>query len=253
VDREGAIAAPVLGFATSDCERFGHGWLGQPANALTSLAFGVVGLWILLRAVRGRDRHGRMELAVFGVVVSANALGSFAYHGFQPWWGHWAHDAAILAVLLFIGVLDAALLLGWRRARTLSVFGAGLVGLGIWLALLPDATDLLFAGVTIGACVGEFGACRTGYRPHPSEGWTPRTIGWTVVVVALVLGTASLLLGRTGSPACRPESLVQLHGLWHLFLAVAMGAYAYGAIESRSPVKDPRSSDRRSLHARSRP
>ena len=104
------------------------------------------------------------------------------------------------------------------------------------LALLPKGTDLLSGLLVAAASLGEFAAWRKGFRPHPREGWTPRAIGWAVVVVALVLGVASFLLGRTGSPVCRPPSLVQFHGLWHLFQAVVMGAYAYAAIELWSPA-----------------
>jgi hypothetical protein len=220
--------------AGNDCEVFGPGWLGQPVNALTSLAFAVAGLWILRRAFRGRD-HGRTtELAVFGVVVGANAVGSVAYHGFRPWWGHWAHDLSILAVLLFISVHDAALVLGWSRPRTFGLYAVVLAGLAITLAMLRRATNPLSSVLAAAAGIGELGAWRGGYRPRPSEGWTPRTIGWLVVVVALVLGFASFLLGQSGSPVCRPGSLVQFHGLWHIFQAVVMGAY--GAIEMWSPA-----------------
>jgi hypothetical protein len=45
-------------------------------------------------------------------------------------------------------------------------------------------------------------------------------------VAALAVGVAAYLLGRTGGPLCRPESLLQPHALWHLLTAVAMAAWA---------------------------
>jgi len=39
-------------------------------------------------------------------------------------------------------------------------------------------------------------------------------------------GGLAFLAGRTGSPACDAESLLQLHGLWHLCTAGAAGAWA---------------------------
>lgn len=219
-----------------DCERFRSGFLGQRVNALTSLVFVVVGLWILFRAFRRRN-HGRTaELAMFGTAVCANAVGSVAYHGFHVWWGHWAHDFAILAVLLFIPLHDAAVIWGRSRVATIVAYVGGLSALGVTLALAPGSTDGLSAVLAAAAGVGEIAAWRRGFRPHASEGWTARSIAWLAVIVALVLGVAAFLLGRTGSPVCRPESLVQFHGLWHLFQAVVMGTYAYAAIELWAPV-----------------
>ena len=41
----------------------------------------------------------------------------------------------------------------------------------------------------------------------------------------LAAGVAAYLLGRTGSPLCSPDSLLQLHGLWHVLMAVSLAAW----------------------------
>ena len=41
-----------------------------------------------------------------------------------------------------------------------------------------------------------------------------------------VLGGLAYAGGRTGSPVCDADSLLQLHGLWHLSTAAAAGLWA---------------------------
>jgi hypothetical protein len=45
-----------------------------------------------------------------------------------------------------------------------------------------------------------------------------------VAAATLGAGLVAYLLGRTGSALCRPDSLLQLHGLWHVLMAVALAA-----------------------------
>ena len=54
-------------------------------------------------------------------------------------------------------------------------------------------------------------------------------------LTAIAIGGIAFLLGRTGSPLCRPDSLFQWHALWHVLVAVALVAYAY-AISIRERV-----------------
>jgi hypothetical protein len=58
-----------------------------------------------------------------------------------------------------------------------------------------------------------------------------------LVLVALALGGLAFLFGRTGSPLCRPGSLLQIHAAWHLLVAVAAAAYAWAAFELRGSAQ----------------
>ena len=88
------------------CERYGDAFLGQPANAVTSGAFVLAGVGILVagrrigtpRNVPVRDRH----TLVFGLLVSGIGVGSFIQHGPNPDWQAYAHDLPLAAVLLFV-------------------------------------------------------------------------------------------------------------------------------------------------------
>jgi hypothetical protein len=232
---------------SADCERIHRlALLAQPVNAWSSLAFAVAGAWILVRAWRGD--HGRTpELAVFGVAVSLNALGSFAYHGLRVGWGHWAHDIGIYAVLAFVAVHALGTVRGWPRRQILTTYGFAVVVLGALRAAVPGATDAISSVLAAAAVGGEVLAWRAGLRPRLADGLTLELAAWALALGALAAGCVSFLLGSDASPLCRPDSLFQWHAMWHVLQAVAMTGYAYAAVELWSPA-EALEETRRHLH-----
>lgn len=106
----------VLG--ASDCEQLGSGWLVQPVNAVSSLAFVPAGGWVAARA-RGLAGWRRWEALGIGAALAANGIGSFAYHGTQPSWAKVAHDAPIVAVVALLAANEVG-----RRADQVTVSAA---------------------------------------------------------------------------------------------------------------------------------
>ncbi len=207
-----------------DCEHIVSGFLGQPTNTLSSLAFLVAAAWILILALRG-ERATRVAMLVLAVVVVANAVGSFARHGPDPSWAQWAHDAAIMAVLLFIAVHAVGRMRGWRPNVEIVVFACGLAGIGIGLAAIHGASDPFAGTLAAGAVVGEISTVSGGRRTLPSVAPRSGAIARGVGLVAISLGGIAYLLGQTGSPLCRPDSVFQWHALWHVLVAVSLVAY----------------------------
>src|SRR4029453_9662258 len=81
VGRWQAGSVRVLALGASDCEALRDGWLGQPVNTLSSVAYVVAGAYVLWR---GGPRVPALALAAVGV-------GSVLYHrpmtpgaGFAP-------------------------------------------------------------------------------------------------------------------------------------------------------------------------
>ncbi len=103
----------VLGGA--DCEQIGSGWLAQPVNAVSSLAFIPAGGWVMARA-QGLRGWRRAEALAVGAALVANGIGSFAYHGPQPEWAEVAHDAPIVAVVALLAANEVG-----RRADRVTV------------------------------------------------------------------------------------------------------------------------------------
>ena len=94
----------------SDCEAIRDGWLAQPTNAVSSLAYVAAGAWLGRRLV---TRHGGVTPLGAGYValLVGNGLGSFVYHGPQVTGAEVAHDVpAVGLVVLTFGTVGSRLL-----------------------------------------------------------------------------------------------------------------------------------------------
>lgn len=61
-----------------------------------------------------------------------------------------------------------------------------------------------------------------------ARGWSRGDLsGWALPAALFALGLAAYAAGRSGSPLCRPDSLWQFHGAWHIVSAVAALAVAW--------------------------
>ena len=161
----------LLALGQSDCERIAEGLLAQPANALSSLAYAVVGSCLLVRAGRHHSR-----LAAGGIALVAVGAGSVAYHGPQPSWAEAAHDGSILVLVV------------------------GLVGEGIVYQRKPGAQPGALKGwsvplLLLGAAGLAYAAGRTGSAwCYPDSPWQPHA-AWHILT-ALAAGATLTRLAR---------------------------------------------------------
>jgi hypothetical protein len=185
--------------AAVDCEAIGSGLLGQPVNALSSLALVIAGVVVL-----GRDRWVASALAATGV-------GSFLFHGPLAPGGEWLHDVTLAWLVLVVGSRSR----GWEMR-----FGvAGLAAIGAIFFAAPGIADLLTAGLVIVTLL-----------LLASESRRLDTLGpIALLAISAVIGR----LGSTGSPWCDPDSVLQTHALWHVGAAVAVGWWAIGHAERK--------------------
>lgn len=145
------------------------------------------------------------ELVGDGLLAQpVNTVSSLAYVGVAIWIVARFRGRSALAV----GTLVASV-------------GIGSVGFHGWdgdeVARLHDLTIAAVLVFVVG-----FEAGRGGRRR--------RAAGYGVALVALGVGLAASLLGRTGAPLCAAGSLIQWHALWHVATAVVLGAWAWGAL-----------------------
>lgn len=191
----------------SDCERRRAGVLGQPANAVSAAALIASGAWIARRG-GARDR-------MLSGAVAATGLGSAAYHGPGGRFAVWAHDGALLMVLMLavlenLAALEVGSLQRARRRVTLALLTP--------LLSRPRHGGTATVACATAAALTELRCRRLGRRP-PSA-------ARTLADGALAAGLAAYAAGRTGSRLCRPDSLLQGHALWHVCSAVAVAAWA---------------------------
>jgi predicted membrane channel-forming protein YqfA (hemolysin III family) len=160
----------------------------------------------------------------------AVGVGSFLLHGPAPAWARWFHDLSNLTAVLLVAVLNLGLMMRWGVWTRLVVAAVGVGVLGLWLVADPTWTTPIAFLLAPAAVVAELATMLRGLRPRPTSELR-RTIAWLVAIVSISLAGAAFLLGRQGSALCNPESLVQLHGVWHVLVAVAAAAFATVAFE----------------------
>jgi hypothetical protein len=208
--------------AVADCERIHDGFLGQPVNAVSSLAYLVSGGALMLRARRA-PRGEQAWLLAFGGVTASNALGGLAYHGPGGASGRWLHDAALLATLGLVTVADVEVLVDGRRwqPRALAVVAASAL-----VALWPTASTPAQVALAASAVVAE-GLVSVRRRSRRAGRRPPLP----VVAVTGALAASVYLTSRTGRPLCRPDSLVQGHAVWHVLTALLLWWWGRAAAE----------------------
>lgn len=210
-----------------DCEALGDGWLVQPIAAWSSLAYAVVGVVLILSSATtpGRERTLRIT---FGFLLIATGIGSVLYHGPQPATAGFVHDITFLTALWFLAIMNPAMPYGLRPRQAWSAVIAATVTNASVLVLAPTATNALTAVAVIALIASDFLSRRVG------------GINGRRYATALALLAAALVfdvLGRSGTPTCTPDHLIQFHGSWHVLSAVAFGTYFIATVHPRN--KEP--------------
>jgi hypothetical protein len=140
-------------------------------------------------------------------------------------------------VLLLIAVLNIGLLVGWTYRRRLLVLAAGLAPLAVELAIFPTSTVPIPFVLAPAAALSEVAVLRGRGRPSLHPAAPAPTRAWLIAVMTLTLAGAAFRLGRSGSPLCHPESILQWHAVWHVLVAISAVAFAHAAFDDTS---DPR-------------
>lgn len=225
------MALPFDVIGGTDCELVAAAPVAQPVAMATSLAYLVAGV-----AVAHRAGVRQIRALVYGIVLALVGLGSIVYHGPQPGWARWAHDLPIAVLFLVIATHDLDLLgrLGRRGWAAVTAIAVGVVGLVF--AAVPEAAGPVTGVLVMGAIIAEVAVRRT--RRSQGEDIVTRRRAPAVMAAVVPLALVAYLFGRTGSPLCDPDGLYQLHGLWHVLSAVALGLWpaATGLLDDAPPA-----------------
>jgi hypothetical protein len=216
---------PDAGRGSQFCEATRAGWILQPANTWSNLAFVIAGLMVAwyagdrLRLGLTMGAHPGLATA-YAVLVVLLGPGSMAMHATQSEVGG---HLDLLSMFLVSGfALGYAAMRVWRRGPTfLAVAFPVLVGAGmaVYLAggpvpVVNHAGNAAFSVMLLLAIALEVVLWRrAGVR---QDAWFGVAAVGTLVVASTVWR-----FGRDGHPWCDPTSWFQWHGLWHVLCAVA--------------------------------
>jgi hypothetical protein len=185
-----------MALGAGDCERLHDGLIAQPVNTVSALAYVAVGAWLVGRGLRsgaaGRPSPGRPATVAFGVAVAAAGLGSVDYHGPGSPAARFLHDGGLYAVVGLVAWHEVARRVG--RARR--------------------------------------GRAELPWSELPWAQWAPRRrTAYLAALGAAGAGSACWWAGRTASPWCDPDSLLQGHAAWHLLGATALACWALATLD----------------------
>lgn len=194
----------------------------EPASAVTSLAFVVVGVVLWLTRRRRPDGGARPgvqgTLAVLTVLIG---VGSLVQHGPAPAWNPVVHDPPLMGVLALVaadGVADLArrpLRLWWWLGPMVLCLLTAAVEPG-WSAALQVVAAVVAAVVTL---------LRAWWRPPLRPRIVPALL---VLAVGGVIGT----LSRPGW--VWDDAALDGHAVWHVLAAIGIAVLA-PALGSRQP------------------
>jgi hypothetical protein len=192
------------------CEDRLCGWIAEPANAWSNVAFLVVGAYLLQRAFQQR----RMPLLFVGLTSILVGIGSFIFHMSGTFVGEFLD----LSAMFFIGSLMVTMEL--RRfvpmgiPRLAGSFLAISLGSMLVLSVLPKSGIVLF-GIQVALVYASniFWRSRRTRVEHRYAWWLGGTFA-----VALGIWTLDL----TGVMCAPSNHVFNGHSAWHVLTAVCL-------------------------------
>lgn len=190
------------------CEKRICGWLTEPANCWTNLAYIVVGLVILYSIQRRGDRH----LSPLGWLAIAVGFGSGALHCTSAWIGSLLDLSAMYLLSCYLVTVILMRLVGFSRGFFWGLFGI--------LSTLSIATYVIFHSTALHVFVVEivlYSILEIGVsiraRPRPQ----PRFLIYCGLFFVSSFAVWQLDIHRIW---CNPDNhWFNGHGLWHLLNA----------------------------------
>lgn len=192
------------------CERVSGDFLAEPFNAITNLAFILVGLFIL----KGQNFSGR----ILGFVTILVGLGSLTFHTFATTWAA-ALDVGFIALFILVFAYLVPLKL-WNLSVTQSILYSALVICVVFLfdTFTPELKKWLGyfpPGIYVGAWLSlvSLGLISSILKVKEATRW---------IFFAICLFPLSLLARELDQTLCNIFPF-GTHWLWHLLNSLVLG------------------------------
>ncbi len=221
--------------STCYCEARGAGWIAQPANTWSSLAFIVAGLAIAWHAgwARTAERSAqggplastRLYPGLLALSVCLLGPGAMFFHASLTDWSGILDIASMYLFLNFWLLYNLKRLYGWSDSTFLIAY---VVATGAFTGprLLSPAYGVpVFVVIATAALATEWVAARPA---DPSEAASPPRIERDRRWLWAALGALAIARAAETFIPCNPSSLIQGHAVLHVFHALlATSAYVY--------------------------
>jgi hypothetical protein len=212
------------------CEERLCAWVAEPSNAWSSVAYVILGIWLMITLAR-RARDARLWAVAAAELLIG--LGSFAFHGTGSFAGELIDQAGMFMLSCLILSFAAGKARGLSDARTAQLYVGSTVASTLSLLVVRPLGIPLFA-VQLTAGLGwEVAQWRRAADKTPYR-WLFAGIG--VFLVSFVIWTLDIT-----RVACRPDNhLVTGHAIWHVLNAISIErlyrfyAASFGSTETSS-------------------
>jgi hypothetical protein len=219
------------------CEAIGTGFIRQPIDTWSNLAFVLVGLLILEDVLRPSSARSNLlaQRRVYGIIYAVAALlvgfGSWFYHASLTFVGQWFDVMGMYLLGTFMVLYTIARLRPLSgRVFTLSYVLFNIV-LGVSLIVVPELRRYLFGILLIVTIVLEVILRRRRNRVSSTrqESLTTRRnavsadlryfgAALLIYILAQIIWTLDL-----NHIVCDPYGILQGHAVWHLLTALSAG------------------------------
>ena len=202
----------------SFCEPRLDGWIVEPANAWSNVAYIAVAIWLLNRALRDK----RQVLLLIGATSFLVGLGSFAFHATGTFIGQYCDEGSMFLISSLMVTLSLRRLRGWSSSTCVRVYVAMSAFSLVLLAVVKTSGILTFMaqiGTTMGlefylSILARRRADKVNYRPL----WIAFGMYW---------GASLAWFGDLFRIVCKPESAHVFNGhvVWHVITALCLAVY----------------------------
>lgn len=188
----------------------------QPSNTVSSLAFAVVGIWVLLqaRATSENMPFTYPHRVMFGISAVMIGVGSAFYHASMTFIGQFFDIFGMYLLTGLMWVYALQRIGNWTTRRAALAYFLLNVALTILQLSLPETRRVVFALLLLLALISE-GWLWSRTRP-------PRNYRWFWGGLLTFGAAYTVWLLDDSGVWCDPTSWLQGHAIWHIFGASAV-------------------------------
>jgi hypothetical protein len=249
------VGVEFIGQASRWCETLSDGLFREPVNTLSNLGFMVAGLYIFW-IISNEETNSNNEFfgpSKVAILYASAALflgpGSMLMHGTNTLWGGWADNLSMIMYIIIPWLYNVYKMSNWSQQTFIKVYLSIIVIYSVWRWFTDWGLGInfnlfsvwirFFSGFVGFIVLALFGILPAEVFENISEYWwilffwLPGLLAnskpegertYIYYLLGMVTYFAAFFIWSYGVPDnvyCKPDSLFQAHGIWHLLSAIA--------------------------------